>query len=235
MLPGKVGQVSFTVSGGHGVVFRGRSSTRRRKLERGVPRGLPARLLRAQPRRDLPDHGPRGPGHRGLARLRGRARGHAVPPAGAQRGALLHLRARRRGRAVLRAGPAARQPHRPVRAGVRRPAVRQQRQPARHLPPDRRPGERVRRLVRRGRRVREVRLHRQLRRRAAAARRAGLPRHATRRWPAEAGFGLRWLAEAVAPGQEGPLHPGRHRQRQREQHHPGRLQLLVPAAGRGPA
>ena len=27
MLPGKVGQVSFTVSGGHGVVFRGRSST----------------------------------------------------------------------------------------------------------------------------------------------------------------------------------------------------------------
>ncbi len=27
--------------------------------------------------------------------------------------------------------------------------------------------------------------------------------------------------EAVAPGPEGALHPGGHRQRQREQHHPG--------------
>ena len=37
----------------------------------------------------------------------------------------------------------------------------------------------------------------------------------------EASFGLSWLAEAVAASQEGPLHPGRHRQRQREQHDPG--------------
>ena len=38
----------------------------------------------------------------------------------------------------------------------------------------------------------------------------------------------------MEPGQEGALHPGRHRQRQRQQHDPGRLQLLVPAAARGP-
>ena len=37
----------------------------------------------------------------------------------------------------------------------------------------------------------------------------------------EASFGLSWLAEAVAASQEGSLHPGRHRQRQREQHDPG--------------
>ncbi len=37
----------------------------------------------------------------------------------------------------------------------------------------------------------------------------------------EASFGLNWLREAVAASQEGPVYPGRHRQRQREQHDPG--------------
>ena len=40
--------------------------------------------------------------------------------------------------------------------------------------------------------------------------------------------------QAVEPGAEGAVRAGRDRQRQREQHDPGRLQLLVPAAGRGP-
>ena len=30
-----------------------------------------------------------------------------------------------------------------------------------------------------------------------------------------------WLDKLWNPEQEGPVHPGRHRQRQRQQHHPG--------------
>ena len=37
----------------------------------------------------------------------------------------------------------------------------------------------------------------------------------------EASFGLSWLEKLWRPGQEGSLHPGWHRQRQREQHDPG--------------
>ena len=234
MLPGKVGQVSFTVSGGHGVVFRGRSST---------DAGSWNAAYGAVYRLDFT-----GLDRAGTYRITARAgRATAVSPAFAVApAATLYHRlvlngvryfTSERDGAAVRSSVLDRQPanltDRYAR-GVRRPAVRQQRQPPRHLPPDRRPGERVRRLVRRGRRVREVRLHRQLRRRAAAARRAGLPRHlpdAGQRGRVRAAL----AGEAVAPGQEGPLHPGRHRQRQREQHHPGRLQLLVPAAGRGPA
>ena len=40
--------------------------------------------------------------------------------------------------------------------------------------------------------------------------------------------------KALEPGSQGGVHPGRNRYRQREQHDPGRLQLLVPAAGRRP-
>ncbi len=58
---------------------------------------------------------------------------------------------------------------------LRGPGLRQQRQPARHAEEDRRAGRRRGRLVRRRRRVREVRLHGQLRRRAHADRGAGLP------------------------------------------------------------
>jgi hypothetical protein len=77
--------------------------------------------------------------------------------------------------------PPARQPDRRERLRLRGPGLRQQRQPARHAEEDRRAGRRVRRLVRRRRRLREVRLHRQLRRRADADRGARLPRQPTRR------------------------------------------------------
>ena len=97
-----------------------------------------------------------------------------------------------------------------------------------------RPGQRVRRLVRRRRRVREVRLHRQLHGRADADRRAGQP---GRLPDAEAGGGLRAAVDhqALEPEPEGALHAGRDRQRQRLEHDPGRLQLLVPAAAGGHA
>ena len=47
----------------------------------------------------------------------------------------------------------------------------------------------------------------------------------------EAAFGLRWLNKSGQAYRQDPLHPGGHRQRQREQHDPGRLQLLAPPAG----
>ena len=50
----------------------------------------------------------------------------------------------------------------------------------------------------------------------------------------EAEFGLSWLRKLWNPATEGAVHPGRHRERQRQQHDPGRLQLLVPAAAGGP-
>ena len=54
---------------------------------------------------------------------------------------------------------------------------------------------------------------------------------------AEAGGGVRAAVDhqALEPEPEGPLHAGRDRQRQRLEHDPGRLQLLVPAAAGGPA
>ena len=84
----------------------------------------------------------------------------------------------------------------------------------------RRPGQRVRRLVRRRRRLREVRLHRRLHRRPAPARYPGHRRPVPDTGP---GGPVRpeLAAEAVAPGPQGALHPGRHRHGQREQHHPG--------------
>ena len=72
-----------------------------------------------------------------------------------------------------------------------------------------------------------------LHRRADAA---GGPRLPGQLPDAAAGGGLRpqLAGEAVEPGRQGGVHPGRDRHRQREQHDPGRLQLLVPAAGRRP-
>ena len=150
----------------------------RRKLERGVRRGVRLDFTGLTAAGTLPDHDPARAGPpRSRPPFAIAPAASAVPPAGAQRGALLHLRAGRRG---VRSTPCwtGSPPTSPTGHACvyARPALRQQRQPARHVPPDRRPGERVRRLVRRGRRVREVRLHRQLHRRAAAARRARLPR-----------------------------------------------------------
>ena len=86
--------------------------------------------------------------------------------------------------------------------GVRRPALRQQRQPARHVPPDRRPGERVRRAGST---------------RAAGTRSSPTPASyadgllllAARDFPGtyptlagEAGFGLRWLQKLWRPAKK---------------------------------
>ena len=51
-----------------------------------------------------------------------------------------------------------------------------------------------------------------------------------------AGGGVRPAVDhqAVGSGAQGALRPGRHRHRQRQQHDPGRLQLLVPAPAGGP-
>ena len=50
----------------------------------------------------------------------------------------------------------------------------------------------------------------------------------------EAAFGLQWITKLWNPTRKVLLRPGRHRQRQRQQHDPGRLQLLVPAPAGGP-
>ena len=50
----------------------------------------------------------------------------------------------------------------------------------------------------------------------------------------EAAFGLQWITKLWDPGPQGALRAGRDRHRQRQQHDPGRLQLLVPAAAGGP-
>ena len=107
-----------------------------------------------------------------------------------------------------RSWTAASEPHRPPRVRLRRSAVRQQRQPARQADQDRRTGQRGGGLVQRGRRLREVRLHGQLRRRADADGGPRLPRPVPHALP-EANFGLSWLQQAVEPGAEGALYPGR--------------------------
>ena len=203
------------------------------QLELPLPGRLRARLQRADPAGELPDPGQRGGGDGRVTGVRDRLPRRALPPARAERRAVLHLRARRRGRRAFRHQPAARQPDRPACLRLRVTPLRQQRQPARQAAPGRRAGQRGRRLVRCRRRLREVHLHQQLRRRADAARGPRLPRHL----PGAGGGGrlrAQLAGEDVEPGGQGGVHPGRNRHRQREQHDPGRLQLLVPAAGRRP-
>ena len=171
MLPRPVGSVRFAVVGRRGVVFRGRSPTTPGRGTRTTARCTSSRS-RAEPDRAATGSSRLGAAPRGVAAVRDR-RAQALYHGLVLNGVRYFTSERDGADRGLGAGPPARQPHRPLRRRLRRPALRQQRQPARHLPPDRRPGQRVRRLVRRGRWLREVRLHGQLRRRAAADSRRG--------------------------------------------------------------
>ena len=235
MLPRQAAAVSFTIV---------------RPPGRGVPRPvpprtlgswnphyparLPARLQRADPGRDLPDHGPRGRRDGGLAGVRGRAprprstTGLCSTPCGTSPPSAT---ARTSVPSVLDRQPANLTDARanvyayPATTATTTCSARCTGSAARWTCPaaGSTPGGGYEKFA------------------YTASYADGLMLLAARDFPGsyptlqpEADFGLSWLEKLWNPGRQGGLHPGRHRHRQREQHHPGRLQLLVPAAGRGP-
>ena len=201
MLPRAVGSVSFAVVGSRGVVYRGRSADdvgRWNKNYRAVYQ--------------LDFSAVRRPGR---YRVEISAAPSAVSPpfliAGSQQlyhglvnNAVRYFTSERDGAdvvpSVLDRKPANLTDRRALR--LQGPALRQQRQPARQADPDRRPGQRGRRLVRRRRRLREVRLHRELRRRADADRRPRLPRPVRRRCGPRPTSASSWLQKLWNPAKK---------------------------------
>ena len=119
-----------------GVVFRGRSADDVGRWNASYRGRLPARLLRAEAARQLPDRrSPAAPSRRVARRSGSPGRPQLYHGWCATR--VRYFTSERDGarRRALGPGPPAGQPHRPARLRLRRPALRQQRQPARQAAP----------------------------------------------------------------------------------------------------
>ena len=232
MLPAKVASVRFEVTTPYGVVYRGTSSRRRGIVELRLPGGLPAQLLRgALPGQYqvklLSPAAAASPGFHHRRRLA------AVPPAGGQRRSVLHLRTGRAGRRFL--GP------------DRQPANLTDENAYVYADPRYDSNDNLLGTLKKTggpvdvsggwfdagggyEKFAYTASYADALMLLAARRQPGLVRDAP------AGGGVRPAVDhqAVEPGPQGAVRPGRHRQRQRQQHDPGRLQLLVPAPAGGP-